>query len=68
MAKKTIASKLEFLPVLCQMCGKIFKTKQPTRAKFCSDACSCRWRRIHIRYRAWLALNSDNEKIPAQNP
>jgi predicted nucleic acid-binding Zn ribbon protein len=31
--------------VTCIQCGKSFMTYQPTRAKFCSDACAAKYRR-----------------------
>jgi len=67
MPKKTIAAKLEYLPVLCQMCGKKFRTKYPTRARYCSEACRSRWKRVHRRYRSWLALNGDKPTNETQS-
>src|SRR6516164_6324486 len=39
----------------CQMCGTKFKTRFPTRAKYCSRACRARYHRKMVSYRQWIA-------------
>ena len=47
---------MEMVSVKCQVCGTKFKTKLPTRAKWCSNACKSRMRRAEVRYEKWRAM------------